>query len=218
MHPTRPLLLLALLASWGCSSTTPQTPATTPPADTAFRTVPPPTPLASTPNFLHPVSGAPAISTPVVRFWAKVGVETIAYMYYRPRAGQTDSTAFVRFRVRNRSLTTRPDGTPLAAGDSLQITMTLVDTTNLIVDFQPSGLRFATGRPADLKISYLESSLTVGGAPIVGTNEQATTSPFRMGLQEMPGTPWETLLSNVVIGTHEVEADVAGFTRYAIVY
>jgi hypothetical protein len=55
------------------------------------------------------------------------GEDSKVFMYYAPRPGDDDSTEFLRFRVRDRSLFERPDGSPIAVGDSILITIVVVD-------------------------------------------------------------------------------------------
>src|SRR5687767_14181513 len=108
-------------------------------------------------NFLRPALSAPSVANPVVSFYAKKGQDVEAIMWYRKRPDRPDSTEFIRFRLADNSLLTRPDGSAIAAGDSILITITLVDPQRLIIDMQPSGLRFSPVKPAELKISFAEA-------------------------------------------------------------
>lgn len=169
-------------------------------------------------HFLRSAPDAPPLAETSVSFWAVRGQEREASIWYRPRPGQGDSTEFVEFRVPDRSLVQRPDGTPVAPGDSLLITIAVVDPERLIVEFEPSGLRFAPDRPARLKIRYVEAADDLdddGDVDGADTALKALLSIFR---QEQPGGLWFKLPSLSIEVSDEVEADVAGFTRYAIGY
>ena len=158
------------------------------------------------PTFLTASPSAPSIANPVISFWAKKGTDRSVRMVYTSRPGHNDSTTFLFFRVRAQSLVTRVDGTPLANGDSLLITVTLVDSVQLKVDFQPSGLRFSSSNPATLKMSYAETS----PPPPLGA--------LQIWKKENPLAAWLPLPSQVLSESNEVQADIKGFTGYAIAY
>lgn len=170
------------------------------------------------PKFISAAADAPAMANPALSFYAKKGLDREAIMYYRPRAGAADSTVFVRFRVGKGALLSRPDGSAIASGDSLLITITLTDAQNLILDFQPAGLRFATSEPAELKISFLEADDDLNDDGRVDSADAAIVPTLAIWRRERLSDPWTKLGSIVEIGTHEIEALVSGFTGYAIAY
>ncbi len=183
----------------------------------------PPTPVVPTPgdsslqvNSLAPAADAPAIANPVVTFYAKVGERREAFMYYRSRPGRADSTVFVRFRVSDGSLLTRPDGSVFAPGDSILITISLVDSLRGIVRFAPAGLRFSAADPADVKFSFLEKDEDLNDDGAVNAADSALQNLLSLWKRESPTLPWIRQTSTVTIGTHEIEADVTGFTEYII--
>jgi hypothetical protein len=170
------------------------------------------------PSFIAPAPGAPAIANPVVSFWAKVGRESRVSMYYAARPGDTDSTEFLRFRVRKRSLAFRPDGTPFAPGDSVLITMTLVDPSTLEVEFQPSGLVFSSANPADLKMSYLEADDDFNHDGVINGVDARIERRLALWKRESALSPWLKQASILSVGLDEVETKVHGFTSYAIAW
>lgn len=163
---------------------------------------------SSAPQFLTADTAAPTISNPVIAFWAKKGRDTTVAMYYHARPGHNDSTTFMRFRVRSRSLQSRPDGTLIANGDSVLITVTLIDPVALKLDFQPSGLQFSSHDPAELKLSFEET------VPIGSTNLQA----LKIWRKESALDPWLPLSSVLLVELNEVQANISGFTGYALAY
>ena len=169
-------------------------------------------------HFLRPAVDAPALSNRVVQFYAKRGETREAYIYYQPRPGRTDSTEFVRFRVPASSLERRPDGTLMVTGDSILITIRVLDPARLILDFQPSGLRFAASSPADLKIKFVEANDDIDGDGDVDADDSARERELSIWKQEAPGLPWYRMASVIDFSLEEVEADLFGFTGYAIAY
>lgn len=137
---------------------------------------------------------------------------------YRPVPGAPDSVEFARFRVEDRSLERDPAGTLLADGDSLLITLTIVDTLNFVTDFQPSGLVFNAAKPARLWLKFGEADPDLNNDGIVSAADTTLLFDLRIWKQEQPGQPWTLLPSTVDTVSQEIEADIMGFTRYAVAY
>lgn len=219
MSVTRTLALsLAVIGGAACSTDR----ATAPDASLRASLLTPSAAVRSTassdPQFLQPAAGAPTIANPVVQFWAKRGVDRTAEMFYHAAPGARDSVTFFSLRVRAKSLWLRPDGTSFANGDSVLITLTLVDARRGIVDCQPSGLRFAPNAPPRLRISFAETDDDVNHDGRVDATDSALTRTFAIWRKETPSDPWLRVPSNVSVGAHEVEADIDGFTGYAIAW
>jgi len=174
---------------------------------------------AEEPHFVTAASGAPDVANPVVSFWAKSGEDRTGTMYYHSTTSGRDSTPLFSLRVRPRSLWRRPDGSLIAQGDSVLITLTLVDPEHLIVDCEPSGLQFSSHDPARLKFSYAEADDDVNGDGVVNSTDQALTRVLSIWRRETPDSPWLLVPSSRNSeGSFDVEADIGGFTGYAIAY
>jgi hypothetical protein len=169
-------------------------------------------------NMLQASMDAPAIANPVVSFWAVKGESREANMYYRSRPGRTDSVEFVRFRVSQQALLTRPTGEPIAEGDSVQITITLIDPARLIVRFEPSGLRFDPAHPADLKFSFLETDDDLDDDGSVDGDDALIRTLLTVWRRESASAPWLRQTSVLTNATDEIETDVLGFTDYIIAW
>lgn len=169
-------------------------------------------------HFLQFANGAPPLATTSVSFYAVRGEDREVFIWYRPAAGQSDSSEFLEFQVPGAALLTRPDGTPIAVGDSLLITVSVNDTTHMIANFQPSGLRFATGVPARLKMYFGEADADYNHDGVVDSKDQEAETQFSFWKQEQPGLPWTKVGSAIAEDLKEVEADITGFTGYAISY
>lgn len=169
-------------------------------------------------TFLRPAPDAPPIANPLVQFYAKRGETREVFIYHRPRAGESDSSEFVQFRVPAEALLRRPDGTLFQQGDSVLITMRVIDPARLIIDFQPSGLRFATAKPAELEISFEEANDDLDGDGDVDRDDDEAKRRLSIWRQEAPGQPWFRMASIVEFDLDEVEADLFGFSGYAIAF
>ena len=169
-------------------------------------------------TFLRPAVGAPPLARRQVSFWAVNGQSREGVILYQKRPGQPAASKLVRLKVDKRSLMNRPDGTSIAPGDSILITMSVVDTLTLNVDFQPQGLLFAPSRPARITFWYLEADHDFNFDGVVDASDVALESSFEVWGQELPGDPWSNLVSLPRPGRDQVEARVPGVTRYAVSY
>jgi len=145
-------------------------------------------------HFLTPNPGAPGLVSDTVRFYAVPGQDRSASLVY------TDSTPFLTFDVPPEALTQT---------DSVLITIAIADSAQLIVGFEPSGLQFRNGHPAQLTLSFAhaDSGLTAG-------NE------LKLSLwgQEHPGQNWHQVPSNLDKQAMTVTGRIDGFTVYATAY
>jgi hypothetical protein len=169
-------------------------------------------------RFLRLDPTAPPLVTQRDSFYAKVGEDRELRMYFRPRPLETDSTEFLRFRVDAGALSRRPDGSSFAVNDSILITITMTDLSRLILDFQPSGLRFNTQRPAQLKIRYENADHDFDEDGDEDDVDLRLEGTFNIWRRENATQPWFPLGSIRHLEIDEVEADIFGFTNHALAY
>jgi hypothetical protein len=170
---------------------------------------------ASELTFLRPAPGAPQFADTTVRFYAKRGADREVRIRY---AVAGDLEEFVRFRVRPEALEAYPDGRPIAVGDSVLITLRIVDFARLIVEFEPTGLRFSQSRPAELKFKYNHTSPDLDGDGDVDADDARAETHLAIWRQEAPGQPWVRLSSSIEIEIDEIEAELTSFSGYALAY
>ena len=200
--PRRPLAALLLALAAACSSDGTGPGSITKPTDSL--------------HFLAPRAGAPPLVATTASFWAKKGENRELRLYYHAAAGAQDSVEFLRFRVDDRSLDRRPDGSAIATGDSVLITVNVSDLSNLIVDFQPAGLKFSADRPARLTLKFAEADDDL--ADDDDGVDPAVLPQLSIWRRETPGDPWVRQASTTNTTEQEVETNVFGFTNYAIAY
>lgn len=169
-------------------------------------------------TFLRLAPDAPPLANPTVQFWAVRGEDRDVFIYHRPRAGETDSTEFMHFRVRAETLLRRPDGSPFQQGDSILIRVQVVDPARLILDFQPSGLRFSTEHPAELEISFAEADDDFDRDGDVDDDDDRAEQRLSVWRQEAAGLPWYRMATIVELELDEVDVELSGFTGYAIAF
>lgn len=168
-------------------------------------------------RFLRFTTAAPPLVTTRVQFWAKRGQDREVSIFHRPRAGESDSTRFLYFKVPGSSLERRPGGTLFAEGDSVLITITVVDPVRAIVRFEPAGLGFSSRSPARLKFEFEEADDDLDGDGDDDAADSALEAQLRVWRQETAGRPW-IKLGSFSASLHEIEADLMSFTNYAVAY
>ncbi|HEX6133997.1 MAG TPA: hypothetical protein VFZ24_08535 [Longimicrobiales bacterium] len=125
---------------------------------------------------------------------------------------RADGTTALEFEVGPNSLVARPDGSEIAANDSIQITVRPIGGDGYVFDFQPSGLRFSTAEPALLRIHY---DADLNGDGLVGPVDALLESTLSIWIQAAPGLPWLPIPSLRLPG-HVVEGEVTHFTGFAL--
>jgi hypothetical protein len=163
-------------------------------------------------HFLKLSSSAPPLEATVVSFYAKKGEDREVRVRFR------NGEDFLRLRVFANSLAQRPDGSAIAVGDSVLITITVANPSTLSADFQPAGLKFAASAPARLQYEFGEADKDLNGDGVVTAADTALIPQISTWRQETAGGTWLKVGSTVEIEINEVEADILGFTGYALAY
>ena len=169
-------------------------------------------------TFLRPATNAPPLANPTVSFYAVRGKNADVFIWYRPAAGRNDSTQFMEFKLAGSSLVSRPDGSAIAEGDSLLITINVVDPQRMIIEFQPTGLVFSSKDPARLRIWFTNANADYDGDGVVNSADTAAVQTFSLWRQEAAGAPWFKVFSTVASDSKDVDANIPGFTSYAIAF
>ena len=175
--------------------------------------------IKTNPNFLQLAPDAPAPAATSVSFWAKKGEDRRGEINFAAAPGALDTAEFVKFRVREGSLLARPDGTPFAMGDSIQITITVEDAQNMIFRFEPSGLRFSSSDPARLDLYYGKADHDFDDDGSIDDDDfLIEATKLAIWKQETPGGPWTKLGVIRDVEIDEIEANITSFTGYAIAF
>jgi hypothetical protein len=162
--------------------------------------------------------GTPPLANSQVSFYAVKGKLSGTDIWYRPRAGEADSAKFLEFRLGTASLDRRPDGSTIAVGDSVLITLTVTDPTHFIIDLQPSGLMFSANDQPRLRISFAACGDDLNYDKQIDATDAAMLASLSMWRQEAPFQSWFKMTSTVVTDAKEVDTQLGGFTGYALMY
>ncbi|HET7600672.1 MAG TPA: hypothetical protein VFK09_10280 [Gemmatimonadales bacterium] len=185
--------LLAALVAAGCSDSTGPAP-TRPQADL---------------NILQLGSAAPPLVAASVTFQACRGESAEGRLLFQNASGG-EGEEFARLKLDGSTLFARPDGTRIADGECVDITMGVSDPASrqMLIQLEPTGLAFNPARPAELRLDY-------GEAEGVDSDVERRIGIWR---QERPTDPFTLIGSAVLKDAKEVEARLMGFSRYALAY
>jgi hypothetical protein len=208
MHAPNRTLLAALLASTlaACSSD-------------SFMPTTPAGPTEVSESSLNVITVAPTElpETTSVSFYAVKGNKREQRLYSE-RADGSRGDEYLRLTVDDNSLLAAPDGRPFLQGDSVLITILVADRSHMLFQLEPAGLTFNPANPAELRVSY---AVAGGDLDHDGDHDAADDSlQTHLGIwrQELPGTPFQRLPSLVSVSSKDVQADLPGFSRYAVSY
>jgi hypothetical protein len=201
---TRYLLLVAPLAALlACSSSSgPDDGDSKPPADL---------------NIVGLSDDAPPLYNPEVSFYAVKGENRETRIFFQNDQGGPGDE-YLRLRIDAPTLRARPDGSAIAEGDSVLITVRVVDPQQMLFEMEPSGLAFSTDDPAELRIRYAEAHGDLNDDGRVDSTDDDIESTMAIWRQETPSDPFVRVGTAVVKNLEEAEAALTGFSRYALAY
>ncbi len=168
-------------------------------------------------NILQLAQNAPPLFNPIISFYAIRGEDREGRIFFQD-AGGGRGNEYLRLKIDGASLLTHPDGTPFAVGDSILITVTVVDVQQILFELEPSGLRFDPLQPVELEIDYGEADDDFNEDGVVNAADDEIEDVLAIWRQETPGGVFERLGSVTIKDLEEIEADLLGFSRYAIAY
>jgi hypothetical protein len=202
-----PTLRILLMAAWAgaaasCSDSS------SPPDDQK-----PPSEL----NVIHVAPTSTPLFNTTVSFYAKRGENSEGSLSFQDGVGG-QGEEYVRLRIDANTLLTRPDNTPILPGDSVLITLSVVDPTEMLFDLQPTGLKFNPAEPARLKIHYDHADGDLNDDGVSDSRDDSIERTLAIWRQESLTDPFVRLTSVLTIETDEAEAELTGFSRYALAY
>src|SRR5213594_2684852 len=123
-------------------------------------------------------------------FWAKAQGGGEVRLFYQGSTAVDTGPEFLRFEVPSDGLYLKPDGSPFGPGDSIRITVTVVDSKKFQFDFQPAGLRFNPADPARLKIKYQYADHDFNGDGKVDSADNESETLLDRWRREPPDSLW----------------------------
>ena len=167
-------------------------------------------------NIVQQDTLAPPLDSTVVHFWAKMGDGREVRIEYAPPLDSAED--FLRFEVPGDGLLRKPDGSSFADGDSILITITVVDQSKFLFRFEPSGLQFSSEHPARLKIHYSLANHDFDDDGTVDSDDDAIEHLLDMWRREGTTSPWFRVGSVKFEESDEIDANILSFSEYALAW
>ena len=169
------------------------------------------------PTILKFRRGAPPLDQSSIAFYAKKGQLTTMTMYFRTPSGGRGAE-YARLVIPSAGLAARPDGTPIAFGDSVLIRVSAPNTTQLMLTMEPHGLKFNPLAPARLTMRYNEADRDFNGDGVINLADALIELRLAIWRQPLLGDPFMALSSLLDRLFSSVSADLRGFSQYVIAY
>ncbi|MDH3455500.1 MAG: hypothetical protein OER90_01545 [Gemmatimonadota bacterium] len=177
------------------------------------------------------LSGTMPIETFQVSFWAVKGQTRSVQINYLDSACESGTTyyydngyretalcPYLHFEVRDGSLLARPDGSPIAEGDSVLITVS-VDSTQILAHMAPSGLQFDHSDPPVVEMWYAGADHDFNGDGVVdGEDEYIQNNLLGLFTQQGSFDPWTILSSRHSTSMEKFKAFLGHFSGFAVAY
>lgn len=159
-------------------------------------------------------SGPAVLDNYQLSFWAFPGRDQATQINYLASDGTWQP--YVWFSVPQGSLAQWPDGTPIAATDSVLITVA-IDTVSLVVHFGPTGLTFNPLAPAQLTFWYAEADPDFDASGAVDTTDgYIEQNLLGVWVQEFAADPWNAVPALQSIPNKLFSANLGHFSDYAV--
>ena len=159
----------------------------------------------------------PPLYSDTVSFMAVQGQATVQKIYFADEDGG-QGEEYLRFRLDSLSLLAYPDGTPFGPGDSVRITLRVINPDSIYFQFDPAGLTFDPAHPARLTIKYGETGGDFNEDGHVNAGDTVIANTLAIWRQPEPADSFTRLQSVRVEDQEEIQANLLGFSRYAIAY
>lgn len=169
-------------------------------------------------NIVLQAPTAPTLTSLTRSVWVKKGVQGELRLYYRSLASGADSTEFLRLSFDQRSLLRRPDGSAIATGDSVLVTVVVPDPTKFLVDLQPTGLKFDPDRPVEMRWKLANRDRDLNDDGLTNDTDLSLFTTLAIWRQESVGQPWVRLGSTLETEIDEISVDLSGFSNYVVAY
>ncbi len=169
-------------------------------------------------NFVRQDTLAPPLVATRDSFWAKVEDGRELRLYYQGATPADTGEEFVRFEVPGDGLLRKPDGSAFQTGDSILITITVVDPNRFIFQFEPAGLVFSSEHPARLKVRYLNAEHDFDGDGDEDGDDVGIERELGLWYQRTTTDPWVRVGFVKFEELDEISANLFSFSQYAVAW
>lgn len=159
-------------------------------------------------------TAGPILDTYEVSFWARRGEN--ASIEIRYQAADQSWQPYAKLTIPPEGLAYRPDGTAFAEGDSILITMS-VDTSLLVVHFEPTGLTFNQNSQADFQFWYTGADPDLdGNGSVDGQDGYIQENLLDIWVQSRADEPWVEVGASHALEYLLFSARLQHFSGYAV--
>ncbi|MGH7520052.1 MAG: hypothetical protein ACREMI_02115 [Gemmatimonadales bacterium] len=169
-------------------------------------------------NIVRHDSLAPPLVSNQASVWAKVADGRELHLNYQGATPADTGEEFLRFEIPGDALLRKPDGSAFQAGDSILITVTVVDSARFLFQFEPAGLVFNPEHPARLKVRYFDANHDFDDDGDVDSADDAIEHVLDLWRREAPGTLWFRVGSVKFEELDELDANILMFSEYAVAW
>lgn len=178
---------------------------------------PPPVPTGQL-HFVAQDTAGPPLYTDTASLLFTAGQSADIRIYYTDTTNGGPGEEFLRFEVPGDGLFLKPDGTPFNPGDTVRISITVVDSTTFLFDFQPAGLRFSPEHPAALKVEYVHSDHDYDHDGTITSADSTIHGQLDIWKNDPPSTLWFKQGSVNFETFEELDAKIFSFSQYAVAW
>ncbi len=165
-------------------------------------------------TIVHVAPDAPPLEGAEVSFWMVRGQRSEVEIRYVAAVGYNGKC--LRLVIPAEAPLRHPDGTPIAPGDSVFVTVRVLDTERFLFEVAPAGLTLNPAFPAQLEIRYRWMADDVNGDGKVDEEDERVANSFGIWEQNRSNLRWSGLPTTRQSDVEEVRASVTLFTRYAL--
>ena len=169
-------------------------------------------------NIVRQDSLAPPLVAKRDSFWAKVGDGRELHLNYQGANPADTGEEFLRFEVPGDALWRKPDGSAFQVGDSILITITVIDTSKFLFQFEPAGLQFSSEHPARLKVKYFEADHDFNDDGVEDAADSTIEHSLDVWKREGPTAVWYRVGSVKFEELDEIDANILSFTEYSVAW
>ncbi len=149
-------------------------------------------------------------------FWAVKGKQLDVVLHFRSTVSGQTGDQVLEFQLATGSLLLRPDGTPIANGDSVLITISPDTAGKLSFTFQPSGLVFDSTAPAVLTLWCNHAAADLNGDGVVNSIDEQLWYEMAIGKRENPTDPWSKQNTTRSSDGYQMQTPLGGFTGFSV--
>ncbi|HJS42362.1 MAG TPA: hypothetical protein VJ755_02750 [Gemmatimonadales bacterium] len=169
-------------------------------------------------NIIRHASLAPPLLSMQASVWAKVGDGRELHVNYQGATPADTGEEFLRFEIPGDALLRKPDGSAFQPGDSILITVTVVDSAFFHFEFQPAGLVFNADHPARLRVRYLEADHDFDDDGDVDSADDDIEHVLDLWHRTGTGALWYRVGSVKFEHLDELDANILSFSEYAVAW